>query len=657
MPYRPGLPLDEVIRRIDPASRPRDAMSIWKILVEGSTLPASEPSAEIREDIAIEDDGRGAPRGDGWDGFPVRGTYAQGASWIVMVVARALAYAHSMRTFHRDVKPGNVLMTLHHGPQLLDFNLAESPHSASEAAAAMHGGTLPYMAPEQIEAFLDPQLWGRVGAKADVYSLGLVLRELLTGERPELPAEALSPQRAMRVLLDRKPLIDVTVRRFNPAIPHALEAIVAKCLAVSPEDRYPGAQALAEDLDRFLNRLPLVCATNPSRPERLANWGIRHRWAMATHVAYLLVIGALSLGVVNKIKEWTKPRVETVAGFLDAVRDVDNDEFGRAERPLRSYVAEYPESFLPKIYLTFVLDGWEPSAERPPNADLSSLGPDDPERRKIEAQELFEQALKSPDFRKEMLAWGRSHPKLASQLEEFGKARFTYAYTLTEKAEYDREMVALDRKRLFKRAQPALEIAAELDPNSPVSSRFLANIDEADQNYRSAFERISPPIDAIRAAGIDAKREKEFYASLVVCGRIATRWADQLRGEPATVPKALDLLRQAVLDLEDSEKHELAIPNNSRRIFYVLGNKFPAFLTLCEIEAELGKIPDARDHLRTTRDAMDRVERVINSDLSYRHILDLPVYRQRAAKVQKRLHDLEAARGPRVEATQLSRSP
>ena len=191
MPFRLGLPLDEVIRRIDPASRPRDAMAIWKVLVEGAKLPASEPSDEIGEDIASEDDGRGGPRGDGWEGFPVRGTYAQGEAWIAMVVARALAYAHSMRTFHRDVKPGNVLMTLHHGPQLLDFNLAESPHSASEAAAAMHGGTLPYMAPEQIEAFLDPQLWGRVGARADIYSLGLVLRELLTGERPELPAEAL----------------------------------------------------------------------------------------------------------------------------------------------------------------------------------------------------------------------------------------------------------------------------------------------------------------------------------------------------------------------------------------------------------------------------------------------------------------------------------
>ena len=175
-----------------------------------------------------------------------------------------------MRTFHRDVKPGNVLLTLHIGPQLLDFNLAESPHSVSQAEAAMHGGTLPYMAPEQIEAFLDPSLWGKVGAKADIYSLGLVLRELLTGQQPDLPAETISPQRAMRLLLDRRPLLDVTVSRFNPAIPHAIEAILAKCLTFSPDDRYPDAQALAEDLHRFLHhQATRSCRQSlPSRADR-----------------------------------------------------------------------------------------------------------------------------------------------------------------------------------------------------------------------------------------------------------------------------------------------------------------------------------------------------------------------------------------------------
>ncbi len=236
MPFRPGLPLDEVIKRVDPASKPIRALSLWRALVEGTRVPATTSANEGIDPVDLVAEGRAeVPRGDGWDGFPVRGTYAEGVAWIVMILARALNYAHRMRTYHRDVKPANVLLTLHHGPQLLDFNLAESPHSACQAEAAMHGGTLPYMAPEQLEAFLNPELWDKVGAKADLYSLGLVLRELLTGQAPDLPAQTLSPPRALRVLLDRRPLLDVSVRRANPAIPHALEAIVAKCLAVAPK--------------------------------------------------------------------------------------------------------------------------------------------------------------------------------------------------------------------------------------------------------------------------------------------------------------------------------------------------------------------------------------------------------------------------------------
>ena len=130
-----------------------------------------------------------------------------------MILARALHYAHRRRTYHRDVKPGNLLLTLQNGPQLLDFNLADSPHSGQPGQSALHGGTLPYMAPEQIEAFLNPELWGQVGARADVYSLGLVLRELLTGQKPRTPRSGLSAARALRSVLDRRPLLDTAVRR------------------------------------------------------------------------------------------------------------------------------------------------------------------------------------------------------------------------------------------------------------------------------------------------------------------------------------------------------------------------------------------------------------------------------------------------------------
>ena len=267
MPYRPGLPLDEIVKRVRPQRRPRAAKVLWDALIQGTSpelIPLSADQLSSRRESG--------PSCDGWKGFPIRGTYSQGVAWIALVLARTLHYAHGMQTFHRDVKPGNVLITLDHGPQLLDFNLAESPHSSQRAESAMLGGTLPYMAPEQIEAFLNPDLWGTVGARADIYSLGLVLRELLTGQAPELPDDKLPPARAMRELLDRRAIMPTDVRSQNPEIPHALEAIVQRCLMFDPEKRYLDAQALADDLECFLSRKPLSHAVNPSRRERVENW-------------------------------------------------------------------------------------------------------------------------------------------------------------------------------------------------------------------------------------------------------------------------------------------------------------------------------------------------------------------------------------------------
>ena len=200
MPYRPGLPLDEIAKRVRRLGHPRLARTIWNVLVDGVS---SEPDSCCHDAHAqLQQTG---PTGDGWNGFPLTESYSQGVAWVGMILAKTLHYAHGMQTFHRDVKPGNILLTVHHGPQLLDFNLAESPHAAQHAESAMLGGTLPYMAPEQIEAFLNPDLWGRVSARSDLYSLGLVLRELLTGQAPDLPDEELPPHEPCAIFLTAGP--------------------------------------------------------------------------------------------------------------------------------------------------------------------------------------------------------------------------------------------------------------------------------------------------------------------------------------------------------------------------------------------------------------------------------------------------------------------
>ena len=142
----------------------------------------------------------------------------------------------SEEIFHRDVKPANVLLTLRDGPQLLDFNLSHDPHSVGQAEAALRGGTLPYMAPEQLEAFLDPARLGRGRApRRTCISLGLVPPRAADGAGPRDARREGCPCRGRSAsLLDRRADFRVSSGAHNPTIPHALEAIVACCLAYSP---------------------------------------------------------------------------------------------------------------------------------------------------------------------------------------------------------------------------------------------------------------------------------------------------------------------------------------------------------------------------------------------------------------------------------------
>ncbi|HEX8199687.1 MAG TPA: protein kinase [Isosphaeraceae bacterium] len=272
MPYQPGLPLDEVLRRLGPPSARRGAGVLWEAL-------SWPDSAET-------------PPGPGWAGCPRAGGFVEAATWIVAALARALGHAHSRGILHRDVKPANVLLARREGPQLLDFNLAHDPHTPARAEDAHRGGTLPYMAPEQLASFLDPARWDDVGEAADVYALGLVFREILTGRPPEAPDPGTPLPEALRVLLGRRAAAPPSMRPLNPAVPHALDAIVARCLAPAPRDRYPDAPALAEDLQRFLDRRPLRYATNPSRAEIAAHWLRRHRRRIAAALGAAAALAA-----------------------------------------------------------------------------------------------------------------------------------------------------------------------------------------------------------------------------------------------------------------------------------------------------------------------------------------------------------------------------
>jgi eukaryotic-like serine/threonine-protein kinase len=235
-----------------PSSRPSDGPA---------TPPAEAPPAADTPRLA------GAPR-------PLldkleHSSYVDSVLWLLARLADGLAHAHERGVVHRDLKPANVLLTDDGQPMLLDFNLSED----SRQAAARVGGTLPYMAPEQLEAFQT----GRraVDGRSDLYALGLIGFELLTGRYP-FPSHP-GPAHAVhaRLLEDRR-RPPPRLRPFNKAVSPAAEAVVRRCLEPDPGRRYPTARALQEDLERQLAHLPLRHTREPSWRERGAKWARRH---------------------------------------------------------------------------------------------------------------------------------------------------------------------------------------------------------------------------------------------------------------------------------------------------------------------------------------------------------------------------------------------
>ncbi len=615
MPYRPGLPLDEIVKRVRPAERPRLARILWDVIVDGTSTEADgtgadEPAGPQGKRASRH---RRDPAGDRWHGFPKDGTFAQGAAWIAMILARTLHYAHGMQTFHRDVKPGNILLTLDHGPQLLDFNLADSPHAAHQAESAMLGGTLPYMAPEQIEAFFNPELWGNVGARADIYSLGLVLRELLTGQAPDLPDEKIPPVRAMRDLLDRRTRLVTDVRQFNQQIPHALQAIVERCLRFNPDARYPDAQSLAVDLERFLSRQSLRLAVNPSRRERIGNWITRNRARLLSNTIYLALLGALGY---HWVAPMLKPDPAKLPATQQAVKDIDDGHPEKAISPLRSLVLEYPGHPLP-LTLLGIAQGisqglLEDDAQRSMNAGLSL-----------------------PSAESNLLEWARKNPSLARELQDFVRLRIDrYVQYIEnagsrriagEQADPGADELATERK-YYQTMLKVLELALKIDPESTTIRMQAAVVDEFFGNFASAHERLTKLIEALRAHG-DRDDRNELIDLIVRRSRVAVRWAAQLRrrGDEVNTGRALELDEQAAKAMAECERDvaDLAFrPDKLQRAiksvynFYWIASE--TWLSLGELARDQGRFDQARSAFRSAKQAFDRLS-AFSADQSITH--------------------------------------
>ena len=223
-------------------------------------------------------------------------TYVEAVLWIGGRLAEGLAHAHDRGVLHRDLKPANVLLTDEGQPMLLDFNLSEDIQAAG-AAGAHVGGTLPYMAPEHLTAYQ-----GRpavVDARSDLYSLGVLLYELLTGrcpfEKPGGPLESVLP-----LMIQDRLRPPPSVRSLNPGATPAVDSILRRCLAPDPARRYQTARELQEDLDRQRLHQPLRYAADPSPRERVAKWLKRNPRAVSASrvgIAAAVLLALLTAGL------------------------------------------------------------------------------------------------------------------------------------------------------------------------------------------------------------------------------------------------------------------------------------------------------------------------------------------------------------------------
>jgi tRNA A-37 threonylcarbamoyl transferase component Bud32 len=255
------------------------------------------------------------------------------AAELVKSIAEAVQAAHKREIVHRDLKPGNVLLTGDGTPKIADFGLAKRLGvDSSRTTTGLIVGTPSYMAPEQARGDKSA-----LGPAIDIYALGAILYELLTGRPPFLGANPIDTVEQVR---SREP---VPPHHLQPKVPRALETICLKCLEKEPARRYAGASGLAEDLRRFLADEPIL-AQSIGPVERLWRWCKRHPTGASlgavTLAAALLIVGA---GV------WFTGRLEVELANTRAVeralhRTLTEQIANRLDSDLRQ-VASVPETF------------------------------------------------------------------------------------------------------------------------------------------------------------------------------------------------------------------------------------------------------------------------------------------------------------------------
>ncbi|MEI6232377.1 MAG: serine/threonine-protein kinase [Planctomycetota bacterium] len=222
------------------------------------------------------------------------------AAEIIATVSRAVHHAHLHGILHRDLKPANILVDFNGEPFVTDFGLAKQIGKHSDATrSGVIMGTPRYMSPEQAAGQSK-----RLTLASDIYSLGAILYELLTGRAPFDGDSALE---LLKRVVEQEPM---RPRRVNPAISRDLEAICLKCLEKTPSRRYASAEKLADDLERFLRGEPIAAASTNvlkriARVLERSQYDIEfHKWGtMLIGFGVIILFGHLAAFVLIQLRQ------------------------------------------------------------------------------------------------------------------------------------------------------------------------------------------------------------------------------------------------------------------------------------------------------------------------------------------------------------------